>query len=114
MPPAPAWPGPLFSGRKLDRPLINLGFSGNGRLEKEVIDLVPQIDASLYVLDCLPNLIATVGIKPDEIKSRILESVNTLRQKHPATPDFAGRTRGLYRRQPSAPSGSSITVKPMY
>ncbi|AUD04303.1 SGNH/GDSL hydrolase family protein [Spirosoma pollinicola] len=94
--PGMAWTSIL--GRKLDRPLINLGFSGNGRLEKEVIAYVSQVDASLYVLDCLPNLISTVGIKPDEIKSRILESVKMLRQKHAATPillvEHAGYTDG--------------------
>ncbi|GAB3021826.1 SGNH/GDSL hydrolase family protein [Spirosoma pulveris] len=94
--PGMAWTSIL--GRKLDRPLINLGFSGNGRLEKEVVDLVGQIDASVYVLDCLPNLISTVGIKPEEIKSRILESVKTLRQKRSSTPvllvDHAGYTDG--------------------
>ncbi|AKD54209.1 SGNH/GDSL hydrolase family protein [Spirosoma radiotolerans] len=94
--PGMAWTAIL--GRKLDRPLINLGFSGNGRLEKEVVDLVSQVDASLYVLDCLPNLIATVGIKPEDIKSRILESVKMLRQKRPTIPvllvDHAGYTDG--------------------
>lgn len=94
--PGMAWPAIL--GRKLDRPVINLGFSGNGRLEKEIVDLLPEIDAKLYVLDCLPNLIATVGIKPDEIKTRIIESVKTLRQKRPATPillvEHAGYTDG--------------------
>ncbi|GAB3801033.1 SGNH/GDSL hydrolase family protein [Spirosoma humi] len=94
--PGMAWTSIL--SRKLDRPLINLGFSGNGRLESAVVELVSQVDASLYVLDCLPNLIATVGIKPDEIKSRILESVKTLRQKRPTTPvllvDHAGYTDG--------------------
>lgn len=82
--PGMAWPAIL--GRKLDRPIINLGFSGNGRLEKEIIDLLPEIDAKLYVLDCLPNLIATVGIRPDTIKSRIIESVKTLRRQRPTTP----------------------------
>lgn len=94
--PGMAWTSIL--GRKLDRPLINLGFSGNGRLEKEVIDLVSQVDARLYVLDCLPNLIATVGIEPAAIRSRILESVKTLRQKRPLVPvllvDHAGYTDG--------------------
>ncbi|SOD92937.1 SGNH/GDSL hydrolase family protein [Spirosoma fluviale] len=94
--PGMAWTSIL--GRKLDRPVINLGFSGNGRLEKEVVELVQQVDASVYVLDCLPNLISTVGIKPEEIKNRILESVKTLRQKRPSTPvllvDHAGYTDG--------------------
>lgn len=94
--PGMAWTSIL--GRKLDRPVINLGFSGNGRLEKEVVDLLPEIDAKLYVLDCLPNLVATVGIKPDEIKTRIIESVKALRRQKPTTPillvEHAGYTEG--------------------
>ncbi len=94
--PGMAWTAIL--GRKLDRPVINLGFSGNGRLEKEVVDLLPDIDAKLYVLDCLPNLVATVGIKPEEIKARISESVKTLRKQKPTTPillvEHAGYSEG--------------------
>lgn len=94
--PGMAWTAIL--GRKLDRPVINLGFSGNGRLEKEVVELLPDIDAKLYVLDCLPNLVATVGIKPDEIKTRIRESVKTLRNRNPTTPillvEHAGYSEG--------------------
>ncbi|WP_420150024.1 SGNH/GDSL hydrolase family protein [Spirosoma sp.] len=91
-----AWPAIL--GRKLDRPVINLGFSGNGRMEKEVVELLPEIDARLYVLDCLPNLIASVGIKPDTIKMRIIDAVKTLQRQHPTTPillvEHAGYTDG--------------------
>ena len=95
--PGMAWTA--IVGRQLDRPLVNLGFSGNGRLEKEVIDLMTGVDARLYVLDCLPNLVATAGIAPEEIKRRILESVRLLRQKRPATPillvEHAGYADGL-------------------
>jgi lysophospholipase L1-like esterase len=95
--PGMAWTA--IVGRQLDRPLINLGFSGNGRLEKEVVGLLAGIDAGLYVLDCLPNLVATVGIAPEEIKGRILESVKLLRQKRPAVPillvEHAGYTEAL-------------------
>ena len=52
--PGMAWTNIL--GRKLDYPIVNLGFSGNGRLEMEVLELVSEIDARVYVLDCLPNL----------------------------------------------------------
>src|SRR6185312_3848447 len=48
--PGMAWTNILE--RKLDRPLINLAFSGNGRLEQPVLDLINEIDAQLYVLDC--------------------------------------------------------------
>jgi lysophospholipase L1-like esterase len=72
--------------RKLDRPLINLGFSGSGQLEKSVIDLMTEIDAKLYILDCLPNLTAGAGLTYDEVKKRIRASVNQLQQKHPSIP----------------------------
>lgn len=82
--PGMAWTAIL--GRKLDDPLINLGFSGNGRMEKELIDLVSEIHAKIYILDCLPNLVASVNIPADEIKKRLLEGVRTLRTKRPETP----------------------------
>lgn len=72
--------------RELDRPLINLGFSGSGHLEKSVIDLMAEIDAKLYILDCLPNLTAGAGFTDDEVKKRIKESVSLLQQKHPSIP----------------------------
>ena len=43
-------------GRSLNLPAINLGFSGNGRLEMELVELIAEIDAAVYCLDCLPNL----------------------------------------------------------
>lgn len=42
--------------RNLDRPVINLGFSGNGKLEKEVLSLITELEPDLIILDCLPNL----------------------------------------------------------
>ncbi|MGC4036859.1 MAG: SGNH/GDSL hydrolase family protein [Chitinophagaceae bacterium] len=72
--------------RKLDRPLINLAFSGNGRLEKEVIQFVNEIDASLYVLDCFPNLVASGGFSDEELEKRLTVSVLSLKEKHPLTP----------------------------
>jgi lysophospholipase L1-like esterase len=82
--PGMAWPAIL--SRKLDDPLINLGFSGNGRMEKELMDMVTEIDAKIYILDCLPNLVASVNIPDDEIKKRLLNGVRELRAKHPETP----------------------------
>ncbi|MNE32973.1 hypothetical protein D3C80_1266120 [compost metagenome] len=73
--------------------MVNLGFSGNGQLEKELIDLIAEIDAGFFVLDCLPNL---GGFKSEEVNKRILAAVNTLRERHPKTPiiltDHAGFT----------------------
>lgn len=82
--PGLAWTNIL--GRKLDRPVVNLGFSGNGRLEKELIDLILEIDAKIYVLDCLPNLTAPGYVSTAELKRRIIASVLQIQTSRPLTP----------------------------
>lgn len=67
-------------GRQLDRPVINLGFSGNGRMEKEVGAFLAELDASIFVLDCLPNITAA------EVSERTEPLVKQLRKAHPQTP----------------------------
>ncbi len=68
--------------RRMERPLINLGFSGNGRLEPELIDLIAEIDAKLYILDCLPNL--TPG--KHNTFELILDAVRKLKVKRSGIP----------------------------
>jgi lysophospholipase L1-like esterase len=79
--------------------MINLAFSGNGRLEKELIDLLVEIDAKVYVLDCLPNLMSVKQYDDAELTRRILESVRQLKKEKPDTPilltDHAGYTDGF-------------------
>ncbi|MFT6809862.1 MAG: lysophospholipase L1-like esterase [Saprospiraceae bacterium] len=87
--PGMAWTSVL--SRSMDRPLINLGFSGSGRLEKPVIDLIAEIEAKIFILDCLPNLPVNAWEKNnindgDEVKERIFKSVKILRSKHKFTP----------------------------
>ena len=67
-------------GRRFDRPVINLGFSGNGRMEPEVAALMAEIDASLYVIDCLPN------ISDQDVRARTKPCFQILRKAHPQTP----------------------------
>lgn len=43
-------------GRRYQRPVINLGFSGNGRMEAAVGALLTELDPAVYVIDCCPNL----------------------------------------------------------
>ena len=82
--PGMAWTAIL--GRNMDRPLVNLGFSGNGRLEPELIDLLAEIDAKIYVLDCLPNLGPNKDRSVEEVERKIIASVKTLKEKRPNTP----------------------------
>lgn len=71
---------PAILGRRLEREVVNLGFSGNGRLELELADLLCEIDASVYVLDCLPNMTAP------EVKERTEPFIKRMREKKPGTP----------------------------
>jgi hypothetical protein len=76
-------PGMVHSailGRRFNWPAINLGFSGNGKMEPEMADLLAELDPSVYVLDCLPNMDA------GEIKERVEPCVRKLRAAHPDTP----------------------------
>lgn len=67
-------------GRRFERPVINLGFSGNGRMETELAALLAEIDAAVYVIDCLPNMGA------QDITERTKPCVEILRKAHPETP----------------------------
>ncbi len=67
-------------GRRLERPIVNLGFSGNGRMEPEVAELMSEIDAAVYVVDCLPN------ITGDVVSQRVRPLVDIIRKKHSETP----------------------------
>src|SRR5690606_24846410 len=53
--PGMAWTSVLQRNTRL--PVVNLGFSDNGHMESDVVDFIQQIDASLFVIDCLPNMI---------------------------------------------------------
>ncbi len=67
-------------GRRFQFPHINLGFSGSGRMELEVAELLAELDPSVYVLDCLPNMDAK------EVTERVEPFVRKLRAAHPTTP----------------------------
>lgn len=67
-------------GRWLDCPVINLGFSGNGRMEPEVGELMAELDAAALVIDCLPNM------APREVAERTVPLVQSLRRAQPAAP----------------------------
>ena len=76
----PGMPHPAILGRRLDMPVINLGFSGNGKMEIEVAALISEIDAAAFVIDCLPNITAP------EVAERTEPLVRKLRDVRPDTP----------------------------
>ena len=73
--PSMAW-GSILQ-RSLGVPVVNLGFSGNGRLESEVIDFINEVDARLYILDCIPNLTSH-----KDVEERVINAVKQIRSQH--------------------------------
>ncbi len=66
--------------RRLEVPVVNLGFSGNGRMEPEMADFLAELDPAVYVLDCLWNM------RPEQISERVAPFVRKLREARPGTP----------------------------
>lgn len=76
-------PGMVHSailGRRFDMPVVNLGFSGNGRMDKAVGDFLIQLDAAAFVIDCLPNM------QPQDVTAKCVPLVKQLRAAKPNTP----------------------------
>ena len=79
--------------RRLDIDFVNLGFSGSGKAESEVVELVAGTEACCYVLD----LGKSYGEQPVSAYARMLEQLRAKRPGVPivcVTPIFS--TRELY------------------
>ena len=76
----PGLAAPSIVGRELDVPVINLGFSANGKMEPEMANLIAELDPSIYVIDCLWNT------SIHELKARAEPFIRILRKAHPSTP----------------------------
>ncbi|GAO44080.1 SGNH/GDSL hydrolase family protein [Flavihumibacter petaseus] len=67
--------------RKLNREVINLGFSGNGRLDYEIAELMARrTDAGLFILDFIPN------VTLEEVQGRTATFIRKLRAHNPEIP----------------------------
>ena len=68
-------------GRRLDREVMNLGFSGNALLDMEIAELMASVeDPGVYVLDYVPNASAKAI---DEVGEKFFRII---RDKHPDVP----------------------------
>ena len=73
---------PAIIERKLHKETINLGFSGNGRMDRIMADKIATIQASAYVIDCVANCTYQI------IKDSTDYFIRTLAQAHPDTPIY--------------------------
>jgi hypothetical protein len=67
-------------GRRFDRPTMKLGFSGNGKMDPPIADLLAELDPCVYVIDALGNMLEPM------ITDRMAPLVRTLRRAHPHAP----------------------------
>ena len=76
-------PGMAFTNiisRKMNVDCHNFGFSGNGRMDLPVVDVIAGIKASFYVIDCLPNM------TPKQVTDSVMPLAKAIRSKNPLTP----------------------------
>ena len=71
---------PAILGRWLDRAVLNLGFSGSGKMEPELAHLLGELDAAVFVLECLPNMTTEM------VRQRVQPFVRILRAAQPTNP----------------------------
>lgn len=77
-------PGNSYQGilsRRLDTDHVNLGFSGSGRAEKEMVDYLASLDMSVFVCDYDYNCLS-----PEHLWQTHLPLYRTIRQAHPQLP----------------------------
>ena len=67
---------PAIIERELHRETINLGFSGNGRMDKVLGDKIATIKASMFVIDCLANCTSQIVKDSTEHFIRAIASAN--------------------------------------
>ncbi|HZZ41821.1 MAG TPA: SGNH/GDSL hydrolase family protein [Tepidisphaeraceae bacterium] len=76
-------PGVAFTSslsRRLDRPFINLAFSGNGKMEETVGRFLVELDPAAWVIDCVPNMTTEM------VRQNTIPLVHQLRAVRPNTP----------------------------
>ncbi len=73
---------PAIIERKLHKETINLGFSGNGRMDKIMAEKIATIPASAYVIDCIANCTYQI------IKDSTDYFIRTIADANPDTPIY--------------------------
>ena len=76
--PGMVWPS--IAGRRLDWPVVNLGFSGSACMEPDLGDILAELDPAVFVVDPLANMsLETVEANAEPFLRRLLAA-------HPKTP----------------------------
>ncbi len=73
---------PAILGRMLDRETINLGFSGNARMDFSMAKVIAKVESEIIVIDCLPNTTAQM------VRDSAYTFVTYIAKDRPQTPIF--------------------------
>lgn len=92
--------------RRTGLPIVNLGFSGNGLMEKELFELMAEIPARMFVIDCIANL---EGGASKVIRERLTAGVKLLRSVSDA-PILLAETAGRMYSHTSDRSDKNVDV----
>lgn len=76
--PGMAYPARL--SRQTGLNFLNLGTAAVAKMEPEVADMVADIQADAYILDCIPNSF------PNQVKERLAPLITKIRKSHPNAP----------------------------
>ena len=78
-------PGLMFTNilsRRLQRPFLNFGFSGNGKNEPEVAELLTQVkDPAMFIIDSQGN-----SVSPELIRRNVPAFIRVVRNAYPKIP----------------------------
>ena len=112
--PAMAWTNILQ--RRLDYPVVNLGFSGSAKFENSVIEALTEIDAAMYVIDGMPNAYA---IPSPALQDTLSKAIRQIRAKRPDTPivlvDHCGYPHGaVYKKYRDAQEHALSALEEVY
>lgn len=67
--------------RRLNRPMLNFGFSGNGQLDLEIAEILAAVpDPAMYILDFVPN------VNEQQIEEQMIPFVEIIERAHPGVP----------------------------
>ena len=116
---------PSIVGRDLDVPIVNLGFSGSGRMEFEMSEHLAAIDASCYVLDCLWNMGGARNLKERSeadlrnvklgpgvvVRTRYEKFIRNLRRLRPDVPIVMAEACDVYCKGPNV---NDLFIKGLY
>jgi len=78
-------------GRRLDRPMLNLGFAGNAKMEAPLAELFAELAPCLWLIDPVPNMNADFDAKAGRhaatmIEERAEKFLRILHEAHLDTP----------------------------